>query len=64
MTWVQAVSGWALGYVIVPFICGCFVWEAQDEFWKGFYFGLGLVTFILVCVTLGLLSSGWLPSWG
>ena len=62
MTWVQVVSGWTLGYLLVSVICGCFMWEAQDEFWKGFCFGLVAVTLVLAVVTLALLANGWLPA--
>ncbi|MNQ73759.1 hypothetical protein D3C85_885020 [compost metagenome] len=62
MTWVQVISGWALGYFMVCVVSGCYGWEAQDTFWKGFGVGFLIVTAVLIVVTLALLANGWLPS--
>lgn len=61
MTWVQAISGWALAYLIVSTVFGMFMWEACGEGGKGALTGVCVVSIVLVAVTLGLLASGWMP---
>lgn len=61
MTWVQAISGWALAYLIVSTVFGLFMWEANGEGWKGVFTGVCVVSVVLAAVTLGLLANGWMP---